>query len=260
MNNLPASSQFESIKEGDVIQIGPHVLGCGKAGDGILLEKLLQERKINLILADPPYACNYVDGKQVFSKLSHKTDIVNDQAQSEKEYIQFSRVWMHAVSPHLAIPNSVYVFNTDKMAFAVKQAIEIEGGKYSQLLIWAKNQSVIGRLDYNPQHELIVYGWFGKHTFYKSKDKSVLCFPKPHRSKLHPTMKPIPLLRHLILNSSRMGDIVWDGFGGSGSTMIASQQTRRICVMTEVSPEYCRLIITRMQDVFPDLPITKLAV
>lgn len=259
MKDLLASSQLKSIKEGDIIQIGPHILGCGKAEDKEFQAKLLQGRKINLILVDPPYACNYVDGKQAFSQLSHKTDIANDQLQSEKDYLQFTRNWITAIKPYLELPNSIYIFNTDKMIFAVKQALELEGGKYSQLLIWAKNQSVIGRLDYNPQHELIVYGWFGKHEFYKSKDKSVLCFPKPRKSTLHPTMKPVPLLRHLILNSSRVGDIVWDGFGGSGSTLLACQQTRRICVMTELSPEYCQTIVTRVQSIFPDLPIAKLA-
>jgi len=259
MSNIQASSQSDLIKEGDIFQIGPHILGCGKAEDKTLLEKLLQGKKLNLVLVDPPYSCDYVSGKQFFSKLLQKVEIINDQLKSEKEYIQFTRNWLSSVKPHLALPNSIYVFNTDKMAFAVKQALELEDGKYSQLLIWAKNNSVIGRLDYNPQHELIVYGWIGKHKFHKSKDKSILCFPKPNRSKLHPTMKPIPLLRHLILNSSQMGDIVWDGFGGSGSTLIACEQTKRICVMTEISPEYIQTILTRVQRIFPELPITKLA-
>jgi DNA modification methylase len=144
------------------------------------------------------------------------------------------------------------------MTFAVKKAIELEGGKMSQLLIWAKNNSIIGRLDYSPKHELIVYGWFGIHKFYKSRDKSILCFPKPNRSSLHPTMKPVALIRHLILNSSRIGDIVWDGFLGSGSTLIACQQTRRICVGTEISPVYCQTIIDRFKKIFPDEPVKKI--
>ena len=114
-------------------------------------------------------------------------------------------------------------------------------------------------LDYNPQHELILYGWFGKHQFHKRKDKSVLCYPKPNRSSLHPTMKPIPLLRHLILNSTGIGSIVWDGFGGSGSTLIACEQTKRVCVMIEISPEYCRTIVTRFQRIFPELAVHKVS-
>lgn len=217
-----------------------------------------QKRGISLILTDPPYAVDYVKGKADLTQIKNRNIIMNDHLQSEQEYLKFTQAWLQAVKPHLALPNSMYVFNSDKMAFSVKQAIELEGGKFSQLLIWAKNRSIIGRLDYNPQHELIVYGWLGKHKFYKSKDKSVLCFPKPNRNPLHPTMKPIPLLRHLILNSTSMGDVVWDGFGGSGSTLIACQQTRRVCVMTELSLEYCQVIINRFQTIFPEVPIKKL--
>lgn len=248
-----------NIHPGDIFHLGNHILACGKAEDSRLLKRVLTTRKISLVVTDPPYACNYVDSKQGFAQLANTTTIVNDQLKTEEEYIQFTRSWIKAVKPHLSIPNTIYVFNTDKMAFSVKQALEQEKGKFSQLLIWAKNHSVIGRLDYNPQHELIIYGWIGKHKFYKSKDKSLLCFPKPNKSRLHPTMKPIPLLRHLILNSSQLGEIVWDGFGGSGSTLIACQQTRRVCVMTELSPEYCQTIIKRFQTLFPDEKVTKVA-
>jgi hypothetical protein len=86
MNDLQAPSQLNSIKEGDIIAIGKHILGCGKAEDGSFLEKLLQQQKINLILTDQPYACDYVEGKQAFSQLPHQTSIVNDHLQSEGEY------------------------------------------------------------------------------------------------------------------------------------------------------------------------------
>lgn len=258
MNSLPMLNQSNLIKDGDIFQLGNNILACGKAEDKILLEKILCGKKINLILVDPPYSCAYVEGKKTFSKLSNQTLIENDHIQSNQEYLQFTKNWLGTVKTFLETRNSIYIFNIDKKAFSVKQALEFEGGKMSQLLIWAKNNCIIGRLDYNPQHELIIYGWFGKHKFYKSKDKSILCFPKPHRSLLHPTMKPIPLLRHLILNSSRMGDVIWDGFLGSGSTLIACQQTRRMCIGTEISPNYCQTIIDRFKKIFPDIPIKKL--
>lgn len=258
MNNLPMLNQSKSVKDGDIFQLGNNILACGKAEDKTLLGRLLQGKRINLVLVDPPYACAYSESKHGFSKLSNQTSIENDHLQSDDEYLKFTRNWLGAVKTFLEKTNSVYIFNIDKKALSVKQAIELEGGKMSQLLIWAKNNSIIGRLDYNPQHELIVYGWFGKHKFYKSKDRSVLCFPKPNRSALHPTMKPIPLLRHLILNSSRMGDIVWDGFLGSGSTLISCEQTRRICIGTEISPIYCQTIIDRFKKIFPDIPVKKI--
>jgi len=100
-------------------------------------------------------------------------------------------------------------------------------------------------MDYLPQHEFIAYGWFGTHEFHKSKDKSILFYPKPNKSKLHPTMKPVGLLRRLILNSTKVGDAVYDPFGGSGSTLIACEQTKRRCLTIEVDPKYCQTIIDR---------------
>jgi len=119
------------------------------------------------------------------------------------------------------------------------------GVRFTQILIWIKNHAVIGRMDYLPQHEFIAYGWFGTHKFHKSKDKSILFYPKPNKSKLHPTMKPVGLLRRLILNSTKVGDAVYDPFGGSGSTLIACEQTKRRCLTIEVDPKYCQTIIDR---------------
>ena len=258
MNNSPESNQSSSVKTGDIYQLGDQFLGCGKAEDTVLLEKMLAGKKISCIAVDPPYGVDFVESKEGFAKLSNQTPIVNDHLQTAEQYREFTQLWLHAVHPHLESRNSVYIFNSDRLIWSVKEAVELEGGKFSQLLIWAKNHSVIGRLDYNPQHELILYGWFGKHEFFKSKDKSVLCYPKPQKSKFHPTMKPIPLIRHLILNSTQMGEIVWDGYGGSGTTLLACEQTRRICVMTEISPLYCQVILDRFRKIFPQLPVTKI--
>ena len=121
------------------------------------------------------------------------------------------------------------------------------GFKISQLVIWVKSQSVIGRLDYAPQHELIIYGWHGTHKFRRSKDKSVLFHPRPSKSKLHPSTKPIGLIRRLILNSSEMGEIVFDGFLGSGTTLLACEGTRRKCVAVELDLEYCLTAISQWE-------------
>ncbi|MFH1749562.1 MAG: DNA methyltransferase [bacterium] len=143
--------------------------------------------------------------------------------------------------------NSAYIFNSDKMIFALRQGMLDAGFKFSQLLIWVKSHAVIGRLNYLPAHELIAYGWFGTHEFKKSQDRSVLFYPKPNKSKLHPTMKPIPLLRNLLLNSSSIGDIVFDGFLGSGSTILAAEQVKRVCLGCEIDPKYCQIILKRVE-------------
>lgn len=237
-----------SIKSGDLFALGEHRLICGDATDVQIVKKLVGEQLIGVVLTDVPYGVGYVESKQDFTQSVAKQKIIaNDQSQTNVQYQRFMQAWIRAVKPYLANKNSFYVFNSDKMLFALEDAFTAEGIKFGQLLIWIKNSAVVGRLDYLPQHELIAYGWHGKHKFVKSKDKSVLFYPKPNKSVLHPTMKPIGLLRRLILNSSNRGETVYDCFGGSGSTLIACEQTKRRCLMVELDPEYCQTIIDRWQ-------------
>lgn len=239
--------QSNLINPGDIFRLGEHRLACGSASDETLVKKLVSNDKIDLVLTDPPYGIAYTQSKAGFSAVKVSKEIQNDEIVSDREYVEFTRGWIVPIVGHLAKKNSVYIFNCDKMLFALREGMEAEGIRFSQLLIWVKSHAVIGRKDYLPQHELIAYGWHGTHKFARSQDKSVLFYPKPARSPLHPTMKPIPLLRNLILNSSRIGDIVYDPFGGSGSTLIAAEQTKRRCLMIEIDPEYCQTIIDRYE-------------
>lgn len=115
------------------------------------------------------------------------------------------------------------------------------------MIIWSKNNHVLGRCDYNYKHEPLLYGWLEKHKFYgKGKQStSVWAIDKPHQSKEHPTMKPVELFAECILNSSKEGDVVLDPFLGSGTTIIAAEQTSRICYGSELSPEYVDVIRRR---------------
>ena len=235
-----------SIKYGDLIELGKHRLICGSSSDPEIIKKLVGDRKISLIVNDIPYGVAVVESKDSTSKTKYKP-IINDQLQSDEEYQKFNREWLETIKPYLATKNSFYIFNCDKMVFSLKKSLDESGFRFCQLLIWIKNHAVMGRMDYLPSHELIVYGWVGSHKFYKSKDKSLLFFPKPQKSTLHPTMKPIPLIRHLILNSSQIGDYVFDGFLGSGTTLLAADQTKRKCLGVEIDPEYCQTIINRYQ-------------
>ena len=236
------------IKKGDIFLLGKHKLLCGSCMDKKSIEKLVSKEKISLILTDPPYAINYVNSKAGFKqKIAKAKTIENDQFQSEEKYIEFTKEWLEIILSKLKKKNTIYIFNCDKMIFALRQAMQDVEIYFSQLLVWVKNQAIVGRKDYLPQHELIAYGWFGTHKFVKSKDKSVIFYPKPNKSKLHPTMKPVGLLRRLILNSSNVGDIVYDCFGGSGSTLIACEQTKRKCLMVELDLEYCQTIIDRFE-------------
>lgn len=133
------------------------------------------------------------------------------------------------------------------MFCSLRAGMQAAGFYYSQMIVWVKNTVVIGRKDYLPQHELIAYGWYGRHKMERTKAKSIIAHPKPSSSRLHPTMKPIGLLRKLLPNSTKAGEWVLDPFGGSGSTLIASDQLGRKCVMIELDTNYVATIIARWE-------------
>jgi DNA modification methylase len=248
MNSSPETKPGFSISSGDVFLLGNHRLACGSTSDHALLGRLLDSAKIDLILTDPPYGVAYVSSKMgVTDGVSNPKEILNDHEQSDAEYRAFTKDWLLAVRPHLAKKNAAYIFNSDKMVFALREGMLEAGFKFAQLLIWVKDHAVLGRMDYLPQHELIAYGWYGTHAFQRSKAKSVLAFPKPGKSPHHPTQKPIGLLRELILNSSKPNDAVFDGFLGGGSTLLACEQTRRRCYGVEIDTEHCLTIIRRWE-------------
>ncbi len=226
MKPSPVTRPKSSIKSGDVFEVGRHRLLCGDATDSKATPRLMGTEKIKLVLTDPPYGESYVETKVGFSTRKDQRPIANDAISDEKSYREFTKGWFGTIKPHLERKNAFYVFN-EKMIFALRDGIHDAGGKLSQLLVWVKTHSVIGRMDYQMQHEHIAYGWVGVHEFIKAKDKTILVCPKPSKSVAHPTMKPVTLLRRLILNSSRAGDVVYDPFAGSGSTGIADSSRAR---------------------------------
>jgi DNA modification methylase len=237
------------IRKNDVFILDPHILGCGDALDPEIVKRVIGNRnKISLILSDMPYAVAYTQNKTIFSHISKAKPILNDHFQTDEEYRRFTSGWLKLVKPYLTEKNSFYLFNSDKMLFAMRDGILDAGFRFSQLLIWVKHHAVMGRLNYLPMHELICYGWYGTHKFYKSQHKSVLFYPKPNKSPLHPSTKPVNLLRDLILNSSKIGEYIYDPFAGSGSLMVACEQTKRKAVMIELDLEYCQTIITRWEN------------
>lgn len=247
MKHLLETKQKNFPKSGSIWQLGEHRLACGDACDKELVACLIGTEKINLIATDPPYGVAVAESKRNFKTLAKDKAITNDQIQSDEEYRKFTNGWFEAVKPFLQKKNAAYIFNADKMVFALRDSLVASGFKLAQLLIWIKSSAVIGRLDYAPAHELIVYGWYGTHLFHHSKDKSVLYYPKPKKSPMHPTTKPLGLIRRLILNSTLMGDTVYDGFLGSGTTLLACEQTKRRCFGIELDPEYCATIISRFE-------------
>ena len=236
------------VKKDKIIKLGKHRLVCGDSTDPEVVKKLVGIDRISLVVADPPYGVGYVETKAGFGKIKVEKPVLNDNL-GEDSYRDFTGKWLTSLTPYISTKNSAYIFNSDKMVFALKEALVASGFKLAQLLIWVKSQQVIGRKDYLAQHELIAYCWYGTHKFYKAKDKSVLFYPKPQRSPLHPTTKPLGLIRRLILNSSKIGDTIYDPFGGSGTTLIACEQTKRKCLIAEIDPGYVETTINRYKKV-----------
>jgi len=244
------SKQKNLIKYGDIFLVGGHILGCGDARDKEFVDKVIANRKIKAVISDPPFGVRLVENKIGVSKLKVSKNILNDDIVNETEYAEFTKNWLLPILPHLETKNSIYIFNGDPMFLALRQGMEQAGTKFSQLLIWIKSHSVMGRKDYLPAHELLAYGWYKIHEFKKSKDSTLLFCPKSNSNPLHPSQKPVAIIRRLILNSTSIGDTVFDSFAGSGTIGVAAEQTKRKAIMIERDEEYCQTILSRMEKLF----------
>jgi len=237
------------INNGDIFKIGEHVVGCGDSTDKKFVSKVIGENKIRAIVCDPPYGVAYVENKKGFAKLGVKDEkiIAGDHLQSEDEYEDFTRKYLGAVIPYLEEYNAVYIFNADPMFPSLRSGMKSAGFYYSQMIIWLKNQPVMSRKDYLSMYELIAYGWFGKHKMERSKSKNMIYYPRPSKSKLHPTQKPVGLLRRIIPDSTKVGDIIYDPFLGSGSTAVACEHLGRKCIGIELDEVYVQTVLTRLE-------------
>lgn len=237
------------VNKGDIFKIGDHIVGCGDSLDRAFVTKVIGNNKIRAVITDPPYGVAYVENKKGFLKLSSDENkaITNDHIQTEEEYEEFTRKYLGSVIPHLKEYNAVYIFNADPMFPSLRAGMKSAGFYYSQMIIWLKNQPVISRKDYLSMYELIAYGWFGKHKMERSKSRNVIYHPRPTKSRLHPTQKPIGLLRKIIPNSTKVGDIVYDPFLGSGSTAVACEHLGRKCIGIELDEAYVETTLKRLE-------------
>jgi DNA modification methylase len=272
-----------TTKLGDVWQLGRHRLMCGDCTDEATIGKLMDDKLIKLILTDPPYNVNYGDKAEMledYDKGHHNIDrILNDNMSDESFYnflyASFSQLFNAAEQ---GCP--IYVFHSDSEGFNFRKAYKDAGFKLAECLVWVKNTLVLGRQDYQWRHEPILYGWKegAAHHWYGERNKTtvfeeeleidkmskadmatllkaifesnttILYENKPAVNDPHPTMKPLKLCGKLISNSSEIGDIVADFFGGSGSTLMAAEQLDRKCYMMELDPKYVDVIIKRWEN------------
>ena len=225
-------------KQGDVWTLGNHRLICGDSTKQETFDHLMCEKKANLIVTDPPYNVNYE---------STAGKIKNDNMDNNSFY-NFLFASFENIEKNMANDGSIYVFHADTEGINFRNAFRNAGFYLSGTCIWKKQSLVLGRSPYQWQHEPILFGWKkkGKHKWFTGRKESTIWeFDKPRKSGDHPTMKPIALIAYPIMNSSMSGTIVLDPFGGSGSTLIASEQTERICYTIELDEKYCDVIVKR---------------
>ena len=225
-------------KSGDLWLLGNHRLLCGDSTKAETYEMLMNGKKANLVVTDPPYNVNYqgTAGK-----------IKNDNLENDKFY-QFLFDAFTCMEKAMADDASIYVFHADTEGLNFRKAFADVGFYLSGTCIWKKQSLVLGRSPYQWQHEPCLFGWKknGKHQWYSDRKQTTIWeFDKPKKNGDHPTMKPVPLIAYPIKNSSMSNCIVLDPFGGSGSTLIACEQTNRICHTIELDEKYCDVIIKR---------------
>ncbi len=225
-------------KPGDLWLLGKHRLVCGDSTKPDTFTLLMDGKLANLVVTDPPYNVNYegTAGK-----------IKNDNMAGDKFY-QFLLDAFTLTEKVMAKDASIYVFHADTEGLNFRRAFSAAGFYLSGTCIWKKQSLVLGRSPYQWQHEPILFGWkkAGKHAWYSDRKQSTIWeFDKPRKNADHPTMKPVPLIAYPILNSSLTGCIVLDPFGGSGSTLMACEQTERVCHMVELDEKFCDVIVKR---------------
>ena len=229
------------VQRGDIWTVGRHRLMCGDATSTEDVAALMDDKKANLIVTDPPYNVDF--------KSSNGLSIKNDKLENDKFY-KFLLAAFHNMAANLEKGGAAYVFHADTEGLNFRRAFIDAGFHLAGCCIWVKNSLVLGRSDYQWQHEPVLYGFLqnGKHYWSKNAGRSqttIWNFDKPKKNKNHPTSKPLDLLAYPIGNSSRENSIVIDTFGGSGSTMMACEQTNRICYTMELDEKYASVILRR---------------
>ena len=232
------------VQPGDLWMVGRHRLMCGDATKPEDVQKLMDGKRANLIVTDPPYGVSF--------KSASGLTIQNDSIKAE-EFYTFLLSAFNNMAEVLEKGGAAYVFHADTEGLNFRRAFIDAGFHLAGVCIWVKNSLVLGRSDYQWQHEPILYGFLqnGKHPWYSDRKQTTIWnYDKPKRNENHPTSKPLDLLGYPITNSSQENSIVIDTFGGSGSTMMACEQTGRECRMMELDPKYASVILRRFVEDF----------
>ena len=265
-------------KRGQVYKLGEHRLMCGDSTSSADVQKLMGDEQADCLVTDPPYNVNY--GGDAHSPAAGKHRVIENDNLTDSDFYKFLLAFYENAEMALKPGGAFYIWHADSEGYNFRKAMRDAGLQLRQTLIWNKNALVLGRQDYQWKHEPCLYGWKegAGHYFTSSRSETtviedevpdfskmkkeelvkllqgiysqattVIDEMKPSKSDLHPTMKPLRLMAYLIQNSTRKGEIVLDLFGGSGSTLIAAEETKRRCRMMEYDPRYVDVIIQRWE-------------
>lgn len=243
------------VQKGDIWKLGDHRLMCGDSTSETDIAELMDGQLADLWLTDPPYNVDYQEKERYKKELGygstiHEEAIKNDKMNND-EFYKFL-VGAYSAAKGALKPGAVfYIWHSDSEGYNFRAALnEIGDMKLAETLIWTKDQLCFGRQDYHWKHEPCLYGWKegAGHKWYSDrKQTTLLNFERPRISAEHPTMKPVALFAYQIQNSTAIGDIILDSFGGSGTTIIAAEQLGRKAYIMELSEHYCDVIIARWE-------------
>jgi DNA modification methylase len=249
---VPDTPIEPKTKPGDIYQLGNNRLMCGDSTNIDQVEKLMDGNKASLVITDPPwnvaYGTNLANNAQGYKA----REIMNDNFATDKEWQDFLSGTMGCINIVTLPGCPIYCVMGASEWPAVDKALRDADFHWSSTIIWAKDTLVLSRKDYHTQYEPIWYGWKSDGpriwTVQDRKQSDLWQCKRPKRSDLHPTTKPVELLERALLNSSNHGVIVFEPFGGSGSTLIACEKTGRRCHAMELDPKYCDVIVKRWED------------
>jgi DNA modification methylase len=242
-DDIPAIPVKAKSKIGEIYQLGAHRVMCGDATDAAVVAQLMAEERADMVWTDPPYNVAYE------GKTKDALTILNDKM-DDSSFFEFLLRSFKSMLASAKPGAPIYIAHADLEGMNFRKAMKEAGWLLKQCLIWKKNSMVMGRQDYHWQHEPILYGWApgAAHKWYSDRNQvTVLEFDRPTRNGEHPTMKPVALIEYMLGNSSKAGDLVLDLFGGSGSTLIACENTGRACRTMELDPVYVDVIVERWE-------------
>lgn len=250
-DEIPEAPVEPITKRGDVWILGEHRLMCGDTTMFDDMRKLMRDDCAAMIFTDPPYNVNY--GSTMKDSIRyHAGTLGGRKIMNDNLGDGFPQFLTDSLSNLLMFcQGAAYVCMSSSELHTLYNAFIAAGGKWSTFIIWAKNTFTLGRADYQRQYEPILYGWNADKPHYWCGDRDqsdVWEYNKPVKNDLHPTMKPVELVERAVLNSSKLGDIVLDGFGGSGSTLIACEKNNRKARLMELDPKFCDVIVKRWEE------------